>query len=100
MPQNKTKSMWSVSELTAETFEPCGHPGTPTFGVPSSSKLHFQAGETLLYSCVPGHELLGEPVLRCIPGHPSQWSGLPPVCKGEELQPVEENDAPASSPVA
>lgn len=79
------------AELPAESFEPCGHPGTPTYGVPSSDKLHFQAGETLLYSCLPGHELLGEPLLRCVPGHPSQWSGLPPVCKGEELQPVEVN---------
>uniref|UniRef100_A0A8C3A849 Seizure related 6 homolog n=1 Tax=Cyclopterus lumpus TaxID=8103 RepID=A0A8C3A849_CYCLU len=70
-----------------EVFEPCGHPGTPTYGIPSSNKLHFQAGETLHYSCLPGHQLLGEPVLHCVPGHPSQWSGLPPVCKGTELQP-------------
>ncbi|XP_034460164.1 seizure protein 6 homolog isoform X1 [Hippoglossus hippoglossus] len=64
-----------------ETFEPCGHPGTPTYGIPNSNKLHFQAGDTLHYSCMTGHQLLGEPVLHCIPGHPSQWSGLPPVCK-------------------
>lgn len=86
MQQNKTKS--TFLELPAETFEPCSHPGTPNYGIPSSIKLHFQAGETLLYSCLPGHELLGEPVLRCVPGHPSQWSGLPPVCKGEKLQSV------------
>lgn len=73
--------------ITEETFEPCSHPGTPKYGIPSSTKLHFQAGETLLYSCVSGHQLLGEPVLHCVPGHPSQWNGLPPVCKGEELQP-------------
>lgn len=76
-------------EPPAETLEPCRHPGTPTYGVPASNKRLFQAGETLLYACLPGHELLGEPVLRCVPGRPSQWSGLPPVCKGEELQPVE-----------
>ncbi|KAM8768016.1 seizure protein 6 homolog isoform 2-T2 [Acanthopagrus schlegelii] len=64
-----------------ETFEPCSHPGIPTYGIPSSAKLHFQAGETLYYSCLNGHQLLGEPVLHCVPGHPSQWSGLPPVCK-------------------
>ncbi|KAI9542259.1 hypothetical protein NQZ68_022313, partial [Dissostichus eleginoides] len=76
------------SPLTpAEVLEPCSHPGTPTYGVPSSNKIQFQAGETLHYSCLPGHQLLGEPVLHCVPGHPSQWSGLPPVCKGEELQP-------------
>ncbi|KAI4814911.1 hypothetical protein KUCAC02_005087, partial [Chaenocephalus aceratus] len=65
----------------AEVLEPCSHPGTPTYGVPSSNKIQFQAGETLHYSCLPGHQLLGEPVLHCVPGHPSQWSGLPPVCK-------------------
>ncbi|XP_062242500.1 seizure protein 6-like isoform X1 [Platichthys flesus] len=64
-----------------ETFEPCSHPGTPTYGIPNSNKLHFQPGDTLHYSCMTGHQLLGEPVLHCIPGHPSQWSGLPPVCK-------------------
>ncbi|CAJ1065935.1 seizure protein 6 homolog isoform X2 [Xyrichtys novacula] len=64
-----------------ENFEPCTHPGTPTYGIPGSTKLHFQPGETLQYSCLSGHQLLGEPVLHCVPGHPSQWSGLPPVCK-------------------
>lgn len=64
-----------------EMFEPCSHPGTPKYGIPSSTKLHFQAGQTLLYSCMSGHQLLGEPVLHCVPGHPSQWNGLPPVCK-------------------
>lgn len=69
-----------------ETFEPCSHPGTPTYGIPSSNKLHFQAGETLHYSCLTGHQLLGEPVLHCVPGHPSQWSGLPPVCKAHTAE--------------
>uniref|UniRef100_A0A668AP43 Seizure related 6 homolog n=1 Tax=Myripristis murdjan TaxID=586833 RepID=A0A668AP43_9TELE len=69
-----------------ETFEPCIHPGTPTYGIPSSNKLLFQVGETLHYSCLAGHMLLGEPVLHCVPGHPTQWSSLPPVCRGEELQ--------------
>ncbi|XP_045928846.1 seizure protein 6 homolog [Micropterus dolomieu] len=69
-----------------ETFESCSHPGTPTYGIPSSNKLHFQAGETLHYSCLTGHQLLGEPVLHCVPGHPSQWSGLPPVCKAHPTE--------------
>ncbi|KAK2847512.1 hypothetical protein Q5P01_010511 [Channa striata] len=64
-----------------QTFEPCSHPGTPTYGIPSSNKLHFKVGETLHYSCLAGHQLLGEPILHCVPGHPSQWSGLPPVCQ-------------------
>ncbi|XP_005750412.1 seizure protein 6 homolog isoform X2 [Pundamilia nyererei] len=74
---------WSqkLPRCLPETFEPCNHPGTPTYGMPSSNKLHFQAGETLHYSCQNGHQLLGEPLLYCVPGHPSQWSGLPPVCK-------------------
>uniref|UniRef100_A0A3B5A2A6 Seizure related 6 homolog n=1 Tax=Stegastes partitus TaxID=144197 RepID=A0A3B5A2A6_9TELE len=80
--------MWNqkLPRCLPETFEPCSHPGTPNYGIPSSNKLHFQAGETLHYSCLTGHQLLGDPVLHCVPGHPSQWSGLPPVCKGGELQ--------------
>nr|XP_033952694.1 LOW QUALITY PROTEIN: seizure protein 6 homolog [Pseudochaenichthys georgianus] len=70
-----------LPQCLPEVLEPCSHPGTPTYGVPSSNKIQFQAGETLHYSCLPGHQLLGEPVLHCVPGHPSQWSGLPPVCK-------------------
>lgn len=66
-----------------EAYEPCSHPGTPIYGVPSSDKGIFKAGENLHYSCLVGHMLLGEPVLRCVPGHPSQWSGLPPVCKSQ-----------------
>ncbi|KAK0135117.1 Seizure protein 6 [Merluccius polli] len=66
-----------------EAYEPCSHPGTPIYGVPSSDKGLFKAGESLHYSCLVGHMLLGEPVLRCVPGHPSQWSGLPPVCKSQ-----------------
>lgn len=74
---------WSqkLPRCLPETFEPCNHPGIPTYGIPSSNKLHFQVGETLHYSCQTGHQLLGEPVLHCVPGRPSQWSGLPPVCK-------------------
>ncbi|XP_059930836.1 seizure protein 6 homolog isoform X2 [Gadus macrocephalus] len=66
-----------------EAYEPCSHPGTPIYGVPSSDKGLFKAGESLQYSCLVGHMLLGEPALRCVPGHPSQWSGLPPVCKSQ-----------------
>ncbi|XP_031694498.1 seizure protein 6 homolog isoform X1 [Anarrhichthys ocellatus] len=82
-----TVNLKCFSPLTqAEMFEPCGHPGTPTYGIPSSNKLHFQAGETLHYSCLTGHLLLGEPFLHCVPGHPSQWSGLPPVCKAHPAE--------------
>uniref|UniRef100_A0A672FI37 Seizure related 6 homolog b n=1 Tax=Salarias fasciatus TaxID=181472 RepID=A0A672FI37_SALFA len=70
---------------TSESFEACRHPGAPPYGTPSSHKQHFQAGESLRYSCSPGHRLLGDPKLYCIPGHPSQWSGLPPVCSSRPL---------------
>uniref|UniRef100_A0A4W5NZ10 Seizure related 6 homolog n=1 Tax=Hucho hucho TaxID=62062 RepID=A0A4W5NZ10_9TELE len=64
------------------TYEPCRNPGTPSYSTQISEKPLYQAGETLRFSCLRGHELLGEPVLRCVPGHPSQWSSLPPVCRG------------------
>ncbi|KFW86465.1 Seizure protein 6, partial [Manacus vitellinus] len=39
------------------------------------------AGATLHFSCTAGRALLGEGSLRCLPGHPSRWSGPPPICK-------------------
>ncbi|XP_010764435.1 seizure 6-like protein 2 [Notothenia coriiceps] len=88
------------SPLTpAEVLEPCSHPGTPTYGVPSSNKIQFQAGETLHYSCLPGHQLLGESVLHCVPGHPSQWSGLPPVCKAHPANAEHRLDGKSSQEV-
>ncbi|XP_077954994.1 seizure protein 6 homolog isoform X10 [Gasterosteus aculeatus] len=79
---------WSqkLPRCLPEMYKPCGHPGTPTYGIPSSNKLHFQAGETLHYTCLTGHQLLGESILNCVPGHPSQWSGLPPVCKAHAAE--------------
>uniref|UniRef100_H3CCX3 Seizure related 6 homolog n=1 Tax=Tetraodon nigroviridis TaxID=99883 RepID=H3CCX3_TETNG len=90
---------WSqkLPRCLPEAWEPCGHPGTPTYGIPSSTRLRFQPGESLRYSCLPGHQLLGEPLLRCVPGHPSRWSGLPPVCKANPAQTRERGFAAASS---
>lgn len=66
----------------ADSYEPCRNPGTPPYTIQSSEKHAYQAGETLRFSCMSGYELQGEPVLRCVPGHPSKWSHPPPLCKG------------------
>ncbi|CAB1349111.1 unnamed protein product, partial [Coregonus sp. 'balchen'] len=68
------------------TYEPCRNPGTPSYSTQISEKPLYQAGEMLRFSCLRGHELLGEPVLRCVPGHPSQWSSLPPVCRASSKE--------------
>ncbi|XP_010868993.4 seizure protein 6 homolog isoform X2 [Esox lucius] len=79
---------WSerLPKCVYETFEPCRNPGTPYYSTLNSDKPLYQAGETLRFSCLKGHELLGEPVLRCVPGHPSQWSSLPPVCRASSSE--------------
>ncbi|KAJ7990680.1 hypothetical protein DPEC_G00302910 [Dallia pectoralis] len=79
---------WSerLPKCVSETFEPCRNPGTPYYSTLKSDKPFYQAGETLRFSCLKGHELLGEPVLRCVPGHPSQWSSLPPVCRASSTE--------------
>uniref|UniRef100_A0A8C2Q711 Seizure related 6 homolog b n=1 Tax=Cyprinus carpio TaxID=7962 RepID=A0A8C2Q711_CYPCA len=66
----------------ADSYEPCRNPGTPPYTIQSSEKHVYQAGETVRFSCMSGYELQGEPVLRCVPGHPSKWSHPPPLCKG------------------
>uniref|UniRef100_A0AAY4DTJ3 Seizure related 6 homolog b n=1 Tax=Denticeps clupeoides TaxID=299321 RepID=A0AAY4DTJ3_9TELE len=74
-----------LPKCVPETFDPCQNPGTPSFSTQSPQKRLYQAGETLRFSCQRGYELMGEPLMRCIPGHPSRWSNSPPVCKGTNL---------------
>ncbi|CAJ0964356.1 unnamed protein product [Ranitomeya imitator] len=44
-------------------------------------KHHYQAGEALRFFCYEGFELIGEVTIICVPGHPSQWTNQPPLCK-------------------
>lgn len=71
----------SVSFL-AERYEPCSNPGAPSTAIQSTEKAFFQAGETLSFTCRKGYELQGESTVHCLPGHPSQWSSSPPMCRG------------------
>ncbi|XP_036392253.1 seizure protein 6 homolog [Megalops cyprinoides] len=64
-----------------EAYEACRNPGASPFSIQSAEKRVYQAGETLHFSCLTGYELRGEPSIRCVPGHPSRWSGAPPTCK-------------------
>ncbi|XP_062448802.1 seizure protein 6 homolog [Rhea pennata] len=74
---------WSdrVPKCTPEAYEPCHNPGAPANGLQSPEKRLYPAGAALRFSCAAGHVLLGEGSLRCLPGHPSRWSGSPPICK-------------------
>uniref|UniRef100_A0A8C8F1F9 Uncharacterized protein n=1 Tax=Oncorhynchus tshawytscha TaxID=74940 RepID=A0A8C8F1F9_ONCTS len=74
---------WSerLPKCNPEKYEPCRNPGAPSTSVQSLEKAFYQAGETLSFSCRTGYELQGEPTIRCVPGHPSQWSGTPPACR-------------------
>ncbi|CDQ82251.1 unnamed protein product [Oncorhynchus mykiss] len=83
--------------LVSVTYEPCRNPGNPSYSTQISEKPLYQAGETLRFSCLRGHELLGEPVLRCVPGHPSQWSSLPPVCGASSMEFMNERRLDAAS---
>uniref|UniRef100_A0AAR2K8A5 Seizure related 6 homolog a n=1 Tax=Pygocentrus nattereri TaxID=42514 RepID=A0AAR2K8A5_PYGNA len=69
-------------KLLSEENLPCSNPGAPSTAIQSSEKAFFQAGETLTFTCRPGYQLQGEATIRCLPGHPSQWSGMPPACRG------------------
>lgn len=68
----------------AETYEPCHNPGVPAGGRQNPERRLYPAGATLHFSCTAGRALLGEGSLRCLPGHPSRWSGSPPICKAGE----------------
>uniref|UniRef100_A0A673NBX3 Seizure related 6 homolog a n=1 Tax=Sinocyclocheilus rhinocerous TaxID=307959 RepID=A0A673NBX3_9TELE len=75
---------WSerLPKCVPERYEPCSNPGAPSTAIQSSEKAFFQAGETLSFTCRTGYALQGEPTIHCLPGHPSQWSGAPPMCRG------------------
>ncbi|XP_059685244.1 seizure protein 6 homolog [Gavia stellata] len=74
---------WSdrLPKCIPETYEPCHNPGVPAGGRQSPERRLYPAGATLHFSCAAGQALLGEGSLRCLPGHPSRWSGSPPICK-------------------
>lgn len=68
--------------LPAVKYEPCLNPGVPENGYQTLYKHHYQAGESLRFFCYEGFELIGEVTITCVPGHPSQWTSQPPLCKG------------------
>ncbi|KAJ6657295.1 hypothetical protein lerEdw1_002662 [Lerista edwardsae] len=74
---------WSdrLPKCTPEVYEPCHNPGILDHGTQSPEKRMYQPGATVRFSCVSGYVLLGDTTLRCVPGHPSQWNGSPPLCK-------------------
>lgn len=63
-------------------YDPCPNPGVPDNGYQTLYKHSYQAGETLRFFCYEGYELIGEVIISCVPGHPSQWNNPPPFCKG------------------
>lgn len=66
-------------------YDPCPNPGVPDNGYQTLYKHSYQAGETLRFFCYEGYELIGEVIISCVPGHPSQWNSPPPFCKGKCL---------------
>lgn len=68
--------------LPTVKYEPCLNPGVPENGYQTLYKHHYQAGESLRFFCYEGFELIGEVTITCVPGHPSQWTSQPPLCKG------------------
>ncbi|XP_069471400.1 seizure protein 6 homolog isoform X2 [Ambystoma mexicanum] len=77
------KPKWSdrIPKCVPEIYEPCRHPGLPQNSVLTPEKRLYQPGESLQYSCQAGFALTGQGGIRCVPGHPSQWSSPPPACK-------------------
>ncbi|KAK1158219.1 hypothetical protein AOXY_G23064 [Acipenser oxyrinchus oxyrinchus] len=87
-PHDSSGPKWSerLPKCMPETYKPCRNPGAPSFSVQTAEKRFYQAGETLRFSCYNGYQLVGEATIRCIPGHPSQWSSPPPACKASNLE--------------
>ncbi|XP_057206260.1 seizure protein 6 homolog isoform X2 [Triplophysa rosa] len=97
--RDSTGPKWSekLPKCMSDSYEPCRNPGTPAYSIQSSEKHMYQAGETVRFSCLNGYQLQGEPVLRCVPGHPSKWSHPPPLCKAGRLEYIDERRLDAAS---
>ncbi|XP_032902295.1 seizure protein 6-like [Amblyraja radiata] len=74
---------WSdkTPKCLPEIFEPCRNPGAPDNGYRTAEKTVYQTGEILRFACYDGYELTGDASIKCLPGHPSEWSHPPPFCK-------------------
>ncbi|XP_039211119.1 seizure protein 6 homolog isoform X2 [Crotalus tigris] len=74
---------WSdrLPKCIPEVYEPCRNPGGPEHSTQHPEKRLYQTGASLRFTCAAGYLLLGNAVVRCLPGHPSHWSGPPPLCK-------------------
>ncbi|KAI7793677.1 seizure protein 6 homolog isoform X2 [Triplophysa rosa] len=81
--RNTADPKWSerLPKCVPERYEPCSIPGAPSTAIQSTEKAFFQAGENLSFTCRNGYELQGESTIHCLPGHPSQWSSSPPMCR-------------------
>lgn len=79
----KHVTVFLFSLLQSVKYDPCPNPGVPDNGYQTLYKHSYQAGETLRFFCYEGYELIGEVIINCVPGHPSQWNSPPPFCKGE-----------------
>ncbi|XP_056591707.1 seizure protein 6 homolog isoform X2 [Triplophysa dalaica] len=81
--RNTADPKWSerLPKCVPERYEPCSNPGAPSTAIQSTEKAFFQTGETLSFTCRKGYELQGESTIHCLPGHPSQWSSMPPMCR-------------------
>lgn len=71
--KDKTWSLPAPQCVTA-----CTYPGTSSGANIDVVKFYYSTGETVRFSCGPGLELVGPPLLKCLDtGH---WSGGVPAC--------------------
>lgn len=83
LPENSCLSFVCFCVSWTVKYDPCPNPGVPDNGYQTLYKHSYQAGETLRFFCYEGYELIGEVIISCVPGHPSQWNSPPPFCKGK-----------------
>ncbi|KAF4525716.1 hypothetical protein B566_EDAN011893 [Ephemera danica] len=59
----------------------CSYPGTTINGRIETVKFYYQLGETVKFSCDPGHELRGPEMLECVSRkNRLMWSSAIPTC--------------------
>ena len=78
---------WTKAKTSCQIIK-CPAPRAPTGG--RVSGYNYEVHRKVEYSCMPGHTLIGDPVLQCL--RTGQWSARSPRCRYIDCERVADID--------
>jgi len=83
----EANSRWTRAQTECEIIK-CDAPRAPNGG--RVSGYNYEVHHKVEYSCMPGHTLVGDPVLQCL--RTGEWSHSPPKCRYVDCRKIKEID--------